>query len=181
MQTLGDTEIKTWLRDRGLTAILDHSSESSNQLYLQFRAPVAHRHTEAFIRCLLEMTMPCANALIHISDWPLYQPSEMLTIQALRATCGENRRLIDSPWHVIPSTEAELGISLFSLTVSYQWNAWLYLQNGATTLYNWEGELFDFWTTDRETYTKLANLVRDFNLATTTQSESPAAASRNIR
>ena len=180
MQTLADTEMRTWLRNRGLTAILNHSSESSNQMYLQFCTPVAHRHTEAFIRRLLEMTTACHDAIIHISDWPLYQPSEMLTIQALRETCGENRRLIDSPWHVIPSTEAELGISIFSLTVSYQWNAWFYLQNGATTLYNWEGELFDFWTTDGETYAQLENLVRDFNLATTTQSESQASACRKI-
>ena len=138
---------------------------------MQFRPPVEHSKIDAFMRNYLDFILPEEEFLIQITDWSIYTPSEMLTIQALRTLHGDSRPLIDSPGHAITTTEREIGIALFGLSVSYKWCACLYLPRGVAALYNWEGEIFDFWTSDEDSLKKLDSLLRFFKLSTITSAE----------
>ena len=100
MKCLTETEANAWLGARGITGDPYHSAGPFEGYYLQFRAPVSHRATDAFLRSYLDLRTPWDEALVHISDWSAYQPSEMLTIDALRGIGGESRWLIDAPGHV---------------------------------------------------------------------------------
>lgn len=75
--------------------------------------------------------------------------------------------LIEAPSHEIGSEEAEVGISLFSLSSSFEWSAYLYAPVHGSTLYNWEGELFDFYTNSQETLERMRQIVEKFGLAVT--------------
>lgn len=75
--------------------------------------------------------------------------------------------LIEAPSHEIGTYEAELGISLFSLSSSFEWSAYLYSSVHRSTLYNWEGALFDFYTNSQETLELMRQIVQKFGLVIT--------------
>lgn len=102
-----------------------------------------------------------------ITDWPLYKPYEMKIIDFARSAHGEKRPLTDAAGHIFSLDEKHDLIALFSLTVAYDWKAYLYFPSSKTTLYNWEGEIFDFWTDDKSRYNKLLELQKAFYLNNT--------------
>ena len=164
MQCLTDSEIATWLADHDGTSVPCRKSKSPSHS-LQFACPNRPLETAAFIRNFLNLLS--SEILIQVTDWPLYKPSEMLVIEALRNLHGESRNLIDAPGHLIPAGEKEIAIALFGHTVNFQWNARLYVpEDFATlqlcnfaTLQNWEGELMDFWSNDSTFYSQVVKLV----------------------
>ena len=164
MQCLTDSEIATWLADHDGTSVPCRKSKSPSHS-LQFACPNRPLETAAFIRNFLNLLS--SEILIQVTDWPLYEPSEMLVIEALRNLHGESRNLIDAPGHLIPAGEKEIAIALFGHTVNFQWNARLYVpEDFATlqlcnfaTLQNWEGELMDFWSNDSTFYSQVVKLV----------------------
>jgi hypothetical protein len=91
----------------------------------------------------------------------------MRLIDLVRTTHGERRPLIDAAGHLFPTDEKDDLVGLFSLTVAYYWSAYLYFPSSKTTLFNWEGEIFDFWTDDPNCYAKLLELQKSFHLKKT--------------
>lgn len=161
MQCLTEPEIATWLADNCVTA-KPYDQVDSPVHYLQFKCPMRSLGIASFVRQFL---IPAAGeVLVHITDWPTYQQSEMLVINAIRRNSNESRGLIDVPGHLIPECERELAIAVFSHATMFEWNAYMYLPNDIGTIYIWEGELFDFWSNDSATYHRVARLVDDFAL-----------------
>ena len=156
MQCLTDSEIATWLADHNGPSVPCRKSKSPSHS-LQFACPNRPLETAAFIRNFLKPLS--SEILIQVTDWPLYKPSEMLVIEALRNLHGESRNLIDAPGHLIPAGEREIAIAVFGHTVNFQWNARLYVPEDFATLQNWEGELMDFWSNDSTFYSQVVKLV----------------------
>ncbi|TDU81066.1 hypothetical protein EI77_00368 [Prosthecobacter fusiformis] len=124
---------------------------------------------EAFARHYFLNISPDAESLIHMTDWGLYEPSQMIAITGIRGSRGEDRWLIDAPGHRLTSEEVELGISLFSLSASFAWSSYVYSPSHCSTLYNWEGDIFDFWTDSVEVFAEMKLLLTQHNLTEITR------------
>ncbi len=166
MQCLTNSEIDNWLR-QGSIPKDPYNSELSPKHYLQFHAPKDHRRIDAFLREYYKRIVPEADTLIDFTDWSLYQESEMIAISSIRARYGEERRLVDASGHALQSGQKELGISLFSLSMSFAWQAYLYSTQDHSTLYNWDGEILDFWSDSLEAFAKMQTLLTEFDLIET--------------
>jgi hypothetical protein len=164
MHCLNPTEQKEWLTRSGqVEDPYREGAPSSGKLYRQFYTPPRLSQIEAFVAHYLD-AWESGEALLVVTDWPLYSPYEMKLIDLARLAHGEKRRLIDASGHLFPLDEKDDLVSLFSLTVAYYWSAYLYLPSAKTTLHNWEGEIFDFWTDDSQKYTTLLELQKSFRL-----------------
>ena len=84
--------------------------------------------------------------------------------------------LIDSPGHIITPSEREIGISLFALSASFAWSSYIYSPHHRSTLYNWEGEVFDYWTDSAEVVSEVKLILEQFDLSETNQGEQATAA-----
>lgn len=168
MRCLTNNEVSEWLEARAISQDPYHNEDEPIH-YLQFYAPTRHLRLDAFTRDYFKRIIPESEPLIQFTDWGLYQPSEMIAITGIRHSFGEKRNLIDAPGHQIDQDETELGISLFSLSASFAWSTYLYSTNEKTTLHNWEGALFDFWTDSHSALAEMKELLKQFDLQETTQ------------
>ncbi len=166
MHCVTDIEVEEWLYEREIPKDPYHH-DSSPELYMQFHAPANHRRLDAFTRHYYERIIPESDSLVHMTDWGHYQESEMIAVLGIRSTHGDNRMLIDAPGHTLTWGQREIGISLFSLTASFAWTSYLYSAQNRSTLFNWEGEIFDFWTDDEEAIGEMKLVLKDFELAET--------------
>lgn len=170
MRCLTNDEVSAWLAERRITeAPYATNLETSPSHYVQAAVSRDYHRIDAFARHCINGILGNGVCLIHVTDWSLYQPSEMIVIDALRSHHGELRRLIDAPGHLFESGETETAVALFSLCASYGWSCYLYSPPDQCTLLNWEGELFDFWTADPGKLAEFKTLLRDFEFT-----ESPA-------
>lgn len=161
MKCLTKEEITQWLSDQKVTPT-PYNNVKPPARYLQFKLPPRPLANASFIRQFLQLIT--GEILVHVTDWPTYEPAEMAVVDALRHKWNESRNLIDAPGHLIPSNEPELVIALFGHTGNFEWNAYLYLPKDLATLYNWEGELYDFWSNDGDVHLALRKLADDFGL-----------------
>lgn len=166
MRCLTDDETVAWLQARGISQDPYHGDEKP-PFYVQFQAPGILRVADDFMRQYYESIIPGAASLLHMTDWSLYVPTEMMAITGIRKSQGESRMLIEAPSHEIGTYEAELGISLFSLSSPFEWSAYLYSSVHRSTLYNWKGALFDFYTNSQETLELMRQIVQKFGLVIT--------------
>ena len=143
MKCITEGQIADWLHQRSIPKDPYHG-DSSPAFYLQFYAPTNHRRIDAFVRHYYDRIVPEADSLIHITDWGLYQQSEMIAIVGIRSSRGEDRILIDAPGHILPSGEKEIGISIFSLSASFAWSSYLYSPRDHSTLFNCHNCISDF-------------------------------------
>lgn len=162
MRCLDQSEITQWLTERQVTPEPYGRSDLPTH-YRQFELPSRPLANAAFVRRFLAMSND--EILVHITDWSTYEPAEMAVVDSLRKASGESRHLIDAPGHLFPADESELAIALFGHAGNFEWNAYLYRPNDFATLYNWEGELYDFWSADAKTHAALTSLADEFGLA----------------
>ena len=171
MRCATDSEISDWLEERSLVKD-PYRGGSSPDFYLQFYVPTKHRCLDFFTRDYYLGIIPESESLIHMTDWPLYQPSEMMAVTGIRSSQGDDRLLINAPGHCLTPEEMEIGVALFSISASFEWNADLYSPVHRSTLYNWEGEIFDFWTDSETAFTKMKLILERFELPETLEGHS---------
>lgn len=145
MKALIKTDCSQWLVNRGIVEDPYCNPIPAQHFCDQFRFPHDALKVEYVVRKLVEAAQPFGSALLYITDWPLYEPDEMAIVSALRLAHGERRPFLEAPGHVFESSERDLLIGMFSLTVFYHWTAHLYCDQYTTAL-NWEGDLMDLWT-----------------------------------
>ncbi len=177
MRCVTESEVTKWLSERSIPNA-PYQGDATPRHYLQFFAPSTYRQQDALARHYYEQIIPDSDSLIHMRDWSLYQQSEMIAISGLRSSCGEDRMLIDSPGHTLAPSEKEIGISLFALSTSFAWSSYVYSPHHCSTLYNWEGEIFDFWTDSAEAVSEMKVILKQFDLPETNQGEQGAAPNR---
>jgi hypothetical protein len=163
MKCLTDREVSAWLEEHGIPE-RPYEGREAPVHYLQLHAPGSYPRLEALIQAIHCRLAPGAGWLIQIEDWAHYTPSQLIAVQGIRALAGESRLLIDSPGHLIGPDEADTAISLSSLCAAFGWSAYTYSSLARTTLYNWEGEIFDFWTDCAELYAEMKSIVAEFSL-----------------
>ena len=163
MKCITESQINEWLGQRSIHKDSYHG-DASPSFYLQFYAPTNHRRIVAFVRYYYDRIVPEVDSLIHLTDWGLYQQSEMIAIAGIRSSRGEDRLVIDAPGHIFSSAEKEIGISLFSLSASFDWSSYLYSPRNHSTLFNWEGEIFDFWSDSELAVSEMRLMLNQFDL-----------------
>ena len=166
MRCVTSAEQKEWLTKNGQVEEPYGKTDSVGKFYRQFYTPPRLSQIEAFVASYLE-AWQAGEALLVVTDWPLYKPYEMKLIDLARITHGEKRPLIKAPGHIFSLDEKDVLVALFSLTVAYYWSAYLYFPSSKTTFFNWDGEIFDFWTDDTVRYAKLLELQKSFHLKKT--------------
>ena len=166
MKCITESQVDDWLQQRSIHKDPYHS-DASPTFYLQFYAPSNHRRIDAFVRYYHDRIVPEADSLIHMTDWVINEQSEMIAIVGIRSSHGEDRMLIDAPGHVLPSGEKEIGISLFGLSTLLGWSSYLYSSRDHSTLLNWEGEIFDFWTDSAQAVSEMKLILNKFKLTET--------------
>ncbi len=166
MRCLTDSEQREWLIKNGQIENPYGNNSSSGKFYHQFCTPTRLAAIESFSDSYLNLWKD-GEALLVVTDWALYQPYEMRLFELARRAHGENRNLIEATGHIFSIEEKDDLTALFSLTVAYQWKAYLYLPLAKTTLFNWKGEVFDFWTDNFDNSTELLDLQKAFRLKKT--------------
>lgn len=160
MRCLTPTETSRWLAERGLIGepYYDKSPDSPT-FYLQFHTPKTEDGIESLVRSYFGIIIPDQETLIEMNDWASYLPEQMEVVTAIRSQHGEDRWLIHAPGHLISAEDVEWGIRLFSTSVAFGWSSHVYAPVAGTTLFNWEGDLFDFFTESEELWLGMKDLV----------------------
>jgi hypothetical protein len=167
MICLTESEVENWLQDRSIPHAPYHS-ESAPTYYTQFYAPEGHRALDKFTRDYYAQIIGEGDTLVHVTYWSLYTESDMISIKALRNyETEEPRSLVDAPGHTICFADMDFGVSLFGLAGTFEWSAYVYSERNNSILYNWEGEIFDFWTDCKEVHEKLEAILLRFGLSQT--------------
>lgn len=148
---------------------------SETTFYLQFHAPSRFHQIEALTETFLDQIVNAKDAMITVVDTPLMTTSNFRLFEQLRNAHGEKRLWLETPAHLFGREEQPDLIGLFGLTVIFGWMAYLYVPNSRSVLYNWEGEIFDFWTAEETTMSEMAKLIDRFTLKMT-----PTGAPRRI-
>jgi hypothetical protein len=166
MECMTESEMDEWLLVRSLPKDPYHQKIGPDY-YVQFLAPSNDPRLGTFIRHYFASFVCEAESLIQMTDWSLYQPGEMIAIDAIRSSQGESRLLIDAPGHHLAAEEFELGIELFSLSASFGWSSCLYAPATRSVLFNWEGEIFDFWTESEAKLLEMEGIKKQYGLRDT--------------
>ena len=143
MKMLTNQQCAEWLAQRGLVQA-PYETSRHKMVGEQYSLPKAFCHVSSFVCSLIADVHPFDKALLHFTDWALYQPYEMAVITTLRSAHGQPGRLIDSPGHLFAANERDLLAGMMSLGICYGWSAYLYLDSGITFL-NWEGDILDLF------------------------------------
>ena len=56
------------------------------------------------------------------------------------------------------------GCVIFALTTCFKWKCYAYGTQARMTLYNWEGEIFDFWTNSETKKEQFRSIMQEFKL-----------------
>jgi hypothetical protein len=163
MKCLKESEVSGWLLEQGLPGD-PYRGDTAPDHYLQFSVPTRYLALEAFVRQFYSRIIPETESLIHFTDWGLYQESQMMAVAGIRTGAGECRTLREAPGHVVATGEVAAGVALFSLAAAFAWSCYLYVPSERTILYNWEGELFDFWTDGGSRLQEMRLLLKEFDL-----------------
>ena len=166
MRCVTDSQIFDWLSERSISIDPYHGAVTP-RYYLQFYAPARHSELDALARHYYGRIIPDLDSLVHLTDWSAYQESEMITMKGIRSGRGEERPIIEAPGHILPPGDSETGVALFGLSVAFGWSAYLYSSMDRSSLYNWEGEILDFWTESKLAFNEMKLILKKFNLSET--------------
>jgi hypothetical protein len=136
MQVLSPDHARDWCAIRGLTfAPSPRCTDARINNGIRFLTEGKQAVTKAVIRCIVGH-YGFDEAIVWITDWPLYRPDEMAVVMRLRASVGELRRLIDAPAHLFGSEETADCIGLFNLCIQYYWDALLFVPASGLFVFN---------------------------------------------
>jgi len=150
MKVLTPEECPKWLKDAGISHDPYRGVGEASHHYMTGGLTDARRSI-AFARNLIRAVEPKGDHLLEITDWSTYQEDEMAVVQSVRASFGETRWLIKSPGHVFLSSDLDLCVGLFALTIAYGWSSFIYTSKPRLTIFNWEGDMFEFWSDEKKT------------------------------
>lgn len=116
------------------------------------------------MRCLLNEVFESGDLLVVVTDPEPDQESQVFIHEALRRAIGETRPVARAPGYAAQWTERERAIAVFASTACFGWKSYLYADHAQMTLYNWEGEIFDFWTSSGSKKNDLTRIIKNFGL-----------------
>jgi hypothetical protein len=170
MKCLTKPECSAWLETHAIIEAPYENPRPVNADIIQFAPPKSSPRLIAFSRQLFDWIGNLEAGLLQINDWPFYQPDEMVVINAIRRSHGELRPLIEAPGHLFEPKEKDELIALFYLTIMFGWSAYLYLLPNKATVLNWEGDLIDLWSFDKQHFAAFKEIQATFQLKETGES-----------
>jgi len=171
MKCLTPSQCSEWLSEHDIFESPYSCAEANDEYYLQFEPPERPSRLTAFTRSLFEGFGEFSGALVVFTDWALYRPDEMALIDSIRRGSGEQRWLIDAPGHLFERSEQLNAIGLCYLAVIFGWSAYLYLASGAVTVFFWEGDLIDIWSSDETISHTIREVVQTYELRVTSDAD----------
>ncbi len=164
MKCLTETEQSQLLTDWSVPKDPYRYSSSSPTYYKQFYPPKHFGSLLCFISDYLELFGVDQPSLIAFTDWSTYRPHEMALIDQTRLAEGETRPLNEASGHLFELDERDKAIAAFSIGTDFGWSSYLYLPDRQTILYNWEGDIMDFWTNSADNADHMSRLLARYEL-----------------
>jgi hypothetical protein len=170
MPALTEKEVGKWLVAHGHPPDEDDPIAGTSESTTQFYAPREYSKIQAFVRCYLAEIVVDGDVLIVVED--AYSPSDCdpLILKAiLEHFEGESYNFEELPTLCFPTfcvskKDWEKAIALFTLMTCFRWQCFLYGSANQLTLFNWEGDIFDFWTDSKEKKQAMKEMIRAFKL-----------------
>jgi hypothetical protein len=163
MRCLTPSEISQWLSAANQIEN-PYSGEAEPDFHVQFYPSKNYSGIECFVSCFLDQVVTHGDLLVVISDPGPSQPCQRFVSDAIRKTCSEDLPIDQAPGYSVKMSEREKALAVFSLTACFGWKCFLYGSHDQITLYNWEGDVFDFWTSSQTTYDQVLGILRNFEL-----------------
>lgn len=164
VKCLAPNECSEWLRSRKIIEAPYRSNETAKAFRFQCQPPTKPGQITALTRTLFDSFGQCYDVLLVFDDWSLYQPDEMAVVQSLRRAHGEEHPLTEKPGHLFSANERAEAVGHCYLALIFGWSAYLYLSTGVASLYFWEGDLIDFYTSDNSLTERLREILNRFAL-----------------
>ena len=163
MQGLTPRQITAWLDSHG--QIEDpYLGDFEPPFRVQCYAPSTYFATEYFLRGVLSLIIMEGDLVIQATDWSPTEECRDFVFRTMQREANELRPMVEAPGFLIPRLEEERAIAVFAFTVCFKWKSYLYGAMDQTTLYNWEGDIFDFWTSSEIKRDQFLNLMLQFKL-----------------
>ena len=168
MRVLNQQETTYWLEQRGHVEdphfSLDFGNLPEGYFHAQRYAPPAYGTIESFTDQYLSEVVPDGELLLQIVEWDVWCDPRAYVIKCLLPTFDEAVPYRQMGGFLFEKSERAKGVALFSLTMSFMWKSYLYAESDRGALYNWEGEIFDFYTSSVTKLQEMEKLFRQFNL-----------------
>ncbi len=166
MKCLSIEEVSLWIRRTGQIEN-PYTGEMQPEFCVQFHAPQNYPAKECFVRAFLNAVVCDGDVLVVVTDSEPSEECQRFIHEAVRTSVGENRTVAEAPGYVVLHSQWEQAIALFSLMSCFRWKCYLYGSTDQITLYNWEGEIFDAWTSSESKATEIRRIIRLFELKET--------------
>jgi hypothetical protein len=164
MKCLTPEEISNWIKVNG--QIEDPYLGESEPIYrVQCTAPLNYFAIEYFLKSMMNLGFSEADMLVQPTDWEPTEDCRDFIINAIRHEIGETRPIEQAPGFLVTPAEREKAVAIVAVTTCFKWKSYLYGSNNQMVLYNWEGEIFDFWTNSEAKNKEFRNLMQSFELA----------------
>ena len=167
MKCITPDEELAWLAAHRIPANPYEHGGQSFAFYLQFYPPKNFRAVEAFSKNVLPPICAGGETLLSITDTELAESYELRLIERLRSANQDDRGIGEARGHLFSSAEEDDLVAMFSLTVAMGWEAYLYMPKTCSVMLNWEGDILDFWTSDRSIFEEVTRLIGVFGLQET--------------
>ena len=163
MEWLAAREATLWLRKHGQVEAPHHASfMNPPEHHSQFYAPVKYSVIEAFVRIFTEEIIVDGEMLLQVADCSPFTPAEEYLMGCLwKFQAGESFPSAGSAC-LLGSDEKAAATGLFSITSCFRWKAYLYGPRDQIVLFNWEGDIWDTWTSSAKKAAEIARLVEGF-------------------
>jgi hypothetical protein len=172
MRCLNGEESAEWLRRHGLPpAPYDAPGEHDLQHYLQFYPPTRLRAAEEFTNRLLHLTETTDEVLISVMNTIYHEDFELRLFDRLRPAGEEN--VWERPGNLFSRDELRDASTMLSLTAAFEWSVYMHMPQTRSILYNWEGTIFDFWTSDPAIHQAVLEMLAVFELGQTEKDRRP--------
>ena len=165
MRILPLAEQGRWLQSQALPADPYKAGGETFEFYLQFYPPKHLGGIECFSEGLISYAGVGGEALMTVVDTECPREYDERLFNRIRYPVGEGKSIYESPAHLFSADELPDLIPIFSLTVAWQWEAYLHMPRTRTVLLNWEGDIFDLWTDDRAVYLGVSEMLKEFSLS----------------
>lgn len=169
MKVLNQQETTQWLERRGHVEDPHLNVDWVNALpenyfHMMRRAPIAYGSIESFTDQYLNEIVTDGDLLLQIVEWDVWCEPRGFIIKSLLPTFDETVPYRKMGGFLFKKSEWKNAIAIFSLTTSFMWKSYLYGEFDQAALYNWEGEIFDCWTSSSVKHQAVDRLFLQFNL-----------------
>lgn len=167
MRVLALTEQARWLQSHALPVDPYKCGGEAFKFFLQFYPPKHLGGVECFTEALIGYAGVGGEMMMTVMDTECPREYDERLFDKLRFPVGESKTIYEAPAHLFAVEELQDLIPMFSLTVAWQWEAYLHMAHTRTILLNWEGDIFDMWTDDHSVFMGVSEMLKTFGLSET--------------